>query len=417
MDQAFDSFSIDRRTFLRGAGALAAGLAMPGALWAGQGKTRVTQGLPRPLILLELKGGNDGLSTVIPLRDPLYLKARKASLVTPAEALALDADHGLHGALSRTATAFHQGRVAIIEGVGLPKGVRSHFKATDIWHSADPDRGAATAGWIARLGDLAWKERGSDAVVHFGNHPLRAHYSATRAPLAVRNPDHFAKMGAGPKNWDLAPKKGSKKKAPMPQPASGNPVLDRIRQASEHADRMSQRVRIATAGYRTSVAYPKTPLGHNLRDIAAMLHFPQGEPPRVLSTTFGGFDTHARQKGAHSRQMAGLDQALAALMKDLARSEIGKRAVVLVYSEFGRRVNENGSQGTDHGKGGPVFVLGHDIQGGIYGQRPNLSERDNGDVKVTTDFRSVYATLIEDLFDQEAQSLLGRHFPKVGFLA
>ena len=225
-------------------------------------------------------------------------------------------------------------------------------------------------------------------------------------------------MGAGPKGWAAQQHKAAgKKRGKAKTEPTGNPVLDQIREATENADRLSAQVRVATAGYRTSVKYPNFPLGQNLRDIAAMLHFPGGAPPRVLSTTFGGFDTHARQKGAHNRQMARLDQALAALMKDLARTEIGQRAVVLVYSEFGRRVNENGSQGTDHGKGGPVFVLGHNIQGGIFGQAPDLSDRDNGDVKVTTDFRSVYATLIEGLFDQDAARLLGQTFPKVGFLA
>ncbi len=402
-----DSNPMDRRTFLRASGALALSAALQPRWMAAAPDTT------RPLILVELKGGNDGLSTVVPLRNPEYIKARKSALVRPVETLALDADHGLHPNLARIATAFHQGQIAIVECVGFPKGERSHFLATDIWHSADPERGAATEGWIARLGDQAWPERGSDAVIHFGNDPLRAHYSARRAPLAVRNPLQFAKLGAGPKGWAERPVKKGKKGTPP----SERPVLERIRRIEEEADRQSQRIRVATAGYRTSVNYPNYPLAQNLRDIAAVLHFPEGPVPRVLSTTYGGFDTHARQRNTHNRLMAELDHALSAFLRDLGRSELGRRAVVLVYSEFGRRVNENGSQGTDHGKGGPVFVLGHQLQGGLYGQPPELSVRDNGDVPVTTDFRSVYATLIEELFDQDSTRLLGKSFPKVGFLA
>ncbi|HPF14034.1 MAG: DUF1501 domain-containing protein [Planctomycetes bacterium] len=400
---------VSRRTFLQASAALAAtGLVQAWPLARRDGKAGK---LDRTLIMIELKGGNDGLSMVIPTQDPNYLRARSTALVRPDEALVLDPTHGFHPGLAKLALAFRANQVAILEGVGVPGGVRSHFRATDIWHSADPVRAAATPGWIARLGDMAWPDRGSDAVVHFGSDPLGAHFSPTRSPLAVENPDHFATMGEGPR----AVLEGQAKQKGQAKP-SGNAALDRIRQLSKEASKESLRVRAATAGYRTPVAYPKTPLGQSARDICAMLNFPDGAPPRVLSAAVGGFDTHAREKNAHDRQMVLIDEALGALLQDLGRTEIGREAVVLVYSEFGRRVNENGSQGTDHGKGGPSLILGHNVQGGIFGPTPSLTDLDEGDLKVTIDFRSIYATLIEGLFDQDSERLLGAKLPKLEFL-
>ncbi len=405
--------ALSRRAFLATGGALFAStygqaFALPGLGSQSRGSKSKVQ---RTLILVELKGGNDGLSTVIPLGDPLYLEARKSAFVAPDAAILLDERHGFNPNLKQLAAAFHQKKLAVIEGVGVPGGVRSHFKATDIWHSANPERAGTAPGWIAQLGDKAWANRGSDAVVHFGTSPLRSHFSKTRAPISVENPDHFATMGEGPDA--LMP--GDKKKKPKAKKSS-NPALERIRKLSDQAQQQSLRIRAATAGYRTPVEYPRTPLGQNLRDIAGLLNSPDGMTPRVLSTTINGFDTHARQKNAHDRQMTTVDDALGGLLADLERTEIGKRAVVVVYSEFGRRVNENASQGTDHGKGGPAFVLGHEIQPGFYGRVPSLKDLDSGDLMVTTDFRQLYATLIEDLFEVESVPLLGQQFEKLGIL-
>ncbi|MBL4769952.1 MAG: DUF1501 domain-containing protein [Planctomycetes bacterium] len=403
----------NRRAFLK------AGVALAATPWTNVWAQPIVIGkdpkVQRTLILLELKGGNDGLSTVIPLQDPLYLKFRTNALVEPKDAIRLDPTHGLNPNLKSFARIFNEGNMAIIESVGLPNRVRSHFRATDIWHSANLEKAGAAPGWIASLGDLAWRKRGSEAVVHFGRDPLNAHRSATRSFLAIENPAHFALLGAGPENFEKAKPKGKARRHKL---GSGQAsALERIREIQDSARHESLRIRAATAGYRTSVVYPKTPLGSNLRDIAALMNIPVGAPPRVLSTTSGGFDTHSRQKNPHDRLMTGLDEALGAFMQDLARTPIGRNAVVLAYSEFGRRVQENGSQGTDHGKGGPSFVFGHNITGGIFGQAPNLADLDDGDVKYSTDFRSLYSTLIEDLFDCDSKRVLGAKIPKLGFLS
>ncbi len=402
----------NRRAFLK------AGIALAATPWANAWGQPLILGkdpkVQRTLILLELKGGNDGLSTVIPVRDPLYKKLRKSAIVQPKDALELDPTHGLHPNLKRLAGLFKGGNMGIIESVGLPNGVRSHFKATDIWHSANPEQAGAAPGWVAQLGDQAWRKRGSEAVVHFGDNPLGAHKSPTRSFLSIQNPDHFALLGKGPENFRKAKPKGKARKTKVPEGQAA--ALERIRIIQDRARHESLRIRAATAGYRSPVKYPTTPLGSNLRDIAALMNIPVGDPPRVLSTTYGSFDTHSRQKNAHDRLMTGLDEAVGAFMEDLARTPIGRNAVVLAYSEFGRRVQENGSQGTDHGKGGPSFVFGHNIAGGIYGEVPSLSELDGGDVKYSTDFRSLYSTLIEDLFDSDSKRILGAAYPKIGFL-
>ncbi len=404
--------SFNRRAILKAGIALAATPLTK--VWAQPLTQSKDPKVQRTLILLELKGGNDGLSTVVPIADPLYTKLRTNALVQPKDAIKLDKLHGLHPNLKRLAASFNNGHMAIVDSVGISNGVRSHFKATDIWHSADPERASAAPGWIAQLGDQAWRKRGSEAVVHFGRDPLMAHRSPTRSFLAIENPEHFALLGKGPEHFEKAKPKGKARKKKI---GSGQvTALERIREIQDSARHESLRIRAATAGYRTSVVYPATPLGSNLRDIAALMNIPVGAPPRVLSTTSGGFDTHSRQKNPHDRLMAGLDSAIGAFMEDLARTPIGQNAVVLVYSEFGRRVQENGSQGTDHGKGGPSFIFGHNIEGGIYGQVPNLSDLDNGDVRYSTDFRSLYSTLIEDLFDSDPRKILGVKMPNLGFL-
>ncbi|MCA9003533.1 MAG: hypothetical protein KDB61_16530, partial [Planctomycetes bacterium] len=196
----------NRRTFLKAGAALAI---TPWTRAWGQplslAKDPVTQ---RTLILLELKGGNDGLSTVIPLQDPLYKKMRQNALVEPSAAIRLDPGHGLHPNLKRLGQAFQGGHMAIVESVGMPVGVRSHFRATDIWHSANPEKAGAAPGWVATLGDIAWKDRGSEAVIHFGNDPLGAHQSPTRSFLAIQNPEHFALLGKGPEEFEKAKAKG-----------------------------------------------------------------------------------------------------------------------------------------------------------------------------------------------------------------
>ncbi len=397
---------------------LKAGVALAATPWTHAWAQPLSLGkdpkVQRTLILIELKGGNDGLSTVVPIADPLYKKVRSSTLVQPKNAIQLDALHGLHPNLKHLASSFSKGNMAIVESVGISNGVRSHFKATDIWHSANPERGDAAPGWIAQLGDQAWRKRGNEAVVHFGKDPLMAHQSPTRSFLAIQNPDHFALLGKGPENFEKAKAKGKLRKGKISKGQTA--ALERIREIQDSARHESLRIRAATAGYRTPVVYPATPLGSNLRDIAALMNIPVGASPRVLSTTSGGFDTHSRQKGPHDKLMTGLDAAIGAFMEDLARTPIGRNAVVLTYSEFGRRVQENGSQGTDHGKGGPSFIFGHDIKGGIYGQVPNLAELNDGDVQYTTDFRSLYSTLIEDLFDCDSEKILGVKMPKLGFL-
>ncbi|MEZ6003117.1 MAG: DUF1501 domain-containing protein [Planctomycetota bacterium] len=365
----------------------------------------------RPLILIEVRGGHDGLAAVVPASQPMLKRLRPTLSRSAGDGLQLDAEHWMGKSLGALARTFQAGKLAIVEGVGIPGSARSHFRAADIWYSADPERGLVNGGWIARLGDLAWAERGSDAVVHFGSDPSRAHFSSTRTALVVENPAHFASLGKGPAD---EPSKSPRRKA---KPDPRQEAIDRIRVVAERADRQSLRVRAATAGYRTPVEYPLSRIASNLRDIAALLFLPDDQPAYVLSTAHGGFDTHARQEAGLSRPQVELDQALAALMADLGRSELGQQAVVVVYSEFGRRAAENGSQGTDHGKAGPVFVLGHQVQGGFYGQAPDLENLDEGDVRVTCDFRSIYATLIEGIFQRDSAKVLGGKHAIVPFLA
>jgi uncharacterized protein (DUF1501 family) len=190
--------------------------------------------------------------------------------------------------------------------------------------------------------------------------------------------------------------------------------LDYLRQVLADGQASSAAVRRAAAQYSTDIEYPSTPLGAALHDVAALIGGDVGS--RILSVEHTGFDTHDNQSGRHRGLMRSLDMSLGAFLADLEGSEAGRETIVLVFSEFGRRVKENGAQGTDHGVAAPVLVAGPGVQGGLFGEHPSLTELDDGDLSHTTDFRSVYGTVIERWFGADSERVLGGSFPSLDLL-
>jgi uncharacterized protein (DUF1501 family) len=229
--------------------------------------------------------------------------------------------------------------------------------------------------------------------------------AAYRWAGAAADTDAYEKAGA-PEEHERPTKDAPKKK-------EGESNLDFLRRVMADGQSSSEKIRRAVARYHTTVAYDDNePLSAALHDIAALVDSEVGS--RVLSVEISGFDTHVDQANRHSALMRTLDNALAAFVDDLARSETGKQAVIVVFSEFGRRLHENGARGTDHGVAAPMFVLGHAIKGGLHGKHPSLSTLDDGDLVHTTDFRSVYATVIERCFDLAHEKVLGAKYPVLG---
>ena len=410
----FRSPSLDRRGFLAASSVFAGALAMGGRAFAMRARAFGAQARHpnRTLVLVELTGGNDGLSTVVPHADAAYHRARPTLRLAPKECLALDARRGLHPSLAGIHRLYQEGRVAIIDGAGYPSPVRSHFRSLEIWHGADLRGRAVGSGWIGRLCDSAWQEdHPAELVVHVGPRVPFSLSSNDHPPVALESPTGYQWFGdeveiEAYRAAGEAAEEGAA--APEGSHAGRDDALARLRAVHSSASESSARIRHAVQAYSTPIEYSRDRLSASLRDIAAVIHADLGS--RVLSTNLASFDTHADQADTQAALLHRLDDGLTAFLADLQRSEAGRETIVLVYSEFGRRLAENASRGTDHGKAGPMFVLGAGVRGGLFGRAPALDELDDGDPVFTTDFRSVYATVIERWFGASAKSVLGEDF-------
>lgn len=404
--------SLDRRSFVVGLGALG-GLSLvcsraQGAVRLRASEPRAGADAPRVLLLVQLSGGNDGLSTIVPYADDAYRAARPSLALAKADVSPLDDYKGLNGELEGLRALLDAGKLAIVEGVGYPNPIRSHFKSYEVWHTADPRGRASGQGWIGKLGDVAWRDASDpNLVVHIGANVPYSLESAAHPPAAFVNPASYRWAGEK-EDVEAYGKMGES------EGKRGESNLDFLRRKVADSQASSQKIRAAVARYRTEVEYPDDAFGSALRDVAALVN--GGIGTRVLSVELSGFDTHTNQGTRHQQLMRQLDRGLSALAADLERSAAGRNVVALVFSEFGRRLKENGSRGTDHGVAAPCFVLGAGVKGGLYGRHPSLLELDAGDVAHTTDFRSVYATLIERWFGADAVAVLGASYPKLGFL-
>ncbi len=364
----------------------------------------------RTLVLLQMTGGNDGLSTVVPFAEDAYQKARPTLALTKKSVLPLDDYRGLHPSLVELKKVWDAGKLAIIEGAGYPNPIRSHFKSYEVWHTADIRGRAAGDGWIGRLCDASWSSIvDPNLVVHVGTNVPYSLHSSTHPPIQFVNPASYRWAGAKD-DTDAFAELGDAEREKAKRSS-----LDFVRNVAADSQASSEKVRAARARYKTPIEYPDDALGLALNDVAALVNGELGS--RVLSVELAGFDTHTNQKNRHDQQMKMLDGALGALLRDLERSEAGKNAVVMLFSEFGRRIHENGARGTDHGVAAPMFVAGAAVKGGLHGKAPSFSDLDAGDLKHTTDFRSVYATVIERWFAGDSSKVLRAKYPLLGFLA
>ncbi len=357
-----------RREFFQATLALAGVMMLPELSWASPGG--------RKLVMIHLFGGNDGLNTVI--NDCGAYRRARPRLALSGTALAKGL--ALHPALEPLLPLYRAGKMAIVNGVGYPDPDRSHFASADIWHTG-VRRGAAHYGWLGRYLDRAGGE-----AVNVGSSLTRALYAAKSQPLCLRNPDQF--QFAQPE--DRALLQG------MYADFGGHlgRTFERLEGALDHCH--------ACEG--ESVA--SGDLGKSLSVIARLL--PYG---KVFCTALSGFDTHSGQKDRQAEVLGQLAQALVGFMR-----RVDDKTLVVVYSEFGRRVEENASQGTDHGTAGPLFVLGGGVKGGLYGEYPSLDHLVEGDLVHTVDFRQVYTTLLGRWLGGDATAVLGGRYEAVPFL-
>jgi uncharacterized protein (DUF1501 family) len=373
---------------------------------------RTAEPLPdsRVLVVIELSGGNDGINTVVPFGDAGYAKWRKVLRLPANRLLKIDNEVGLHPAMGAAAKLLENGRLAIVQGVGYPNPSRSHFKSMAIWHSANVNlsRGdvvdaesKAVYGWIGQALDEGRKPAdGSPAaqLLGSGDMPiaLRSRRSVTSAITRLEDAVLARPLGATPAVAD----------APGPRGNLAAFVRRSTLDAYATSERMAQVLRAADTGAR----YPATGLANQLRVVARLLKSGVGTRVFYTSQPFNVYDTHAVQLPLQADLLSELAGALRAFLDDLAHARLADRVLVLCFSEFGRRVQENGSHGTDHGTAGPVFLAGPGLRAGLVGEAPRLLDLEDGDLKMTTDFRRVYASVLESWLGLPSKPALGGTF-------
>ncbi|HHI78545.1 MAG TPA: DUF1501 domain-containing protein [Planctomycetes bacterium] len=403
--------AMNRRSFL-GLGVAGASIWALRSLGAEAPLPLVTRGPDgRILVVLQLSGGNDGLNTVVPFEDPLYRKNRPQLGLPEKDLHKIGKGLGLHPSLKGCAQLLRSKKLAIVQGIGYPHPNRSHFKSMDIWHAADLRGNRSGTGWLGRALDQKFQqvqEGGAELGINLSERIPLALVGRTYKPIAFQNPLGYQYMGTKEekKVFDSLARKGAG--------AEGNPVLARLRQVAEEAVETSASVRKAAQIYKTPIRYPNTQIGRSLKNVAAMI---AGKLPTLVYYTYhGGFDTHVNQAGRHANILKQLDDALVAFQADLKRNGSSDKVLLMVFSEFGRRVAQNRSGGTDHGTAGSLFLVGESLRGGIFGQTPSLSDLDKGDLKYNTDFRSVYGELLDGWMAVNSEKVLGGRFPKLGLL-
>lgn len=403
---------LTRRRFLTMSGVTAAGALAVGATqvsWSDLMSAAVQNPLSSEdsvLVVVTLYGGNDGLNTVVPAADPAYQKARPDLAYEANEVLDLGDGLGFNPGLKGLKGFWDDKSLAIVRGVGYPEPDRSHFRSMAIWQTASPKTPVPT-GWLGRWLDAAGADPLHAVSVEPTLPPLLAGATTAAASLPVRGlklpagkvGTAFAALGrpsSGEEHWQAQAAK-SLQDLQNAVKVLGGAVHD---QPEKEDDEDEQRTKGASAGGGSQ-------LGAQLELVAGLVE--AGVPTRAYSVSLGGFDTHADERGTQQRLLTELDGALTPFVQRMRKSDRGRRVVVLVYSEFGRRVSANGSDGTDHGTAGPLFVIGDNVQGGFYGEQPSLTDLSNGDLKATTDFRDVYATVLQDVLSADAGRILDGH--------
>jgi uncharacterized protein (DUF1501 family) len=370
--------------------------------------TSVERHPERILVVVELSGGNDGLNTVVPYGDPAYYRARPKLGIAERSVLKAGDGFGFHPSMIGFERLYKDGHLAVVHGCGYDHPSLSHFSSMGYWHTGVPN-GGESLGWVGRLADDRYAPSTKNVIVDLGNSQSLAVRSRKHSPLVFEDPARFLREGTDAEKRAIAS---------LGQPAVSvtNATLEFLASTAQNAAESSDFVRKATAGYQTPVDYGiGGGMAGQLQRVAALIA--AGIPTRLFYVTYQGnsFDTHVQQADLHSRLLMYTADAVRGFVDDMNRIGRADDVAVMMFTEFGRRVEENGSLGTDHGTATPMFLAGKGVKGGFYGAHPSLTDLDDGNMKMTTDFRRVYATAIgEWLGCDHAEAILKGRFDTLG---
>ena len=379
---------MDRRKFLSLTGTYTGGsLLLPSFLHAFGNQSNLIVG-EQCLVFIQLNGGNDGLNTFIPYQNHLYYDFRPSIAISKQDVIAASNGMAFHPALKNFATIQQAGDLAVVQNVGYPEPVRSHFRSQEIWQTAPSQQEFLNNGWLGRYLDLQCKNHQPTAGINIDTIDSLALKGEEPNAITLKDPNRFTTKNRYEADIKL----------------SDNPQLDFVRKIASSVTEGSDEIQKALAKSTLSeVIYPKTGLAKNLEWISKLIKGNLNS--KVYYTSLNGFDTHDNQLNVQKNKLTELNDAVFSFYQDLKKTQQLQNVTIVVFSEFGRRVHDNG-KGTDHGTAAPMFIIGGNNKGKIIGNNPNLSDLDNGDLKHEIDFRSVYASLL--------QNKMGFDYTKIG---
>jgi uncharacterized protein (DUF1501 family) len=388
------------------------------------------------LVVLQMAGGNDGLNTVIPYADDAYHVARPRLRLAADQVLKIDNHIGLHPKLSGLKSFYDEGHLAIVQGVGYPNPNRSHFRSTEIWQTASDADHTLSDGWLGRYFDNCCSGADPTVGVAIGGETPQAFAAKNPTGVTFSRPEQFRfqpsargngqmsaeemffrelnEGAAGDESGTAASNAGGSIGAIPGKTKNDLSTLDFLQRTALDAQLSSDKILAIARKYKSTVPYPQGQLAASLNIIARMIA--GGLATRVYYASQGGFDTHAGQINTHERLIGEFNEAASAFVADLKQQGNFDRVLLMTFSEFGRRVQENANGGTDHGAAAPMFVLGGAVKAGLFGKHPSLTDLDRGDLKFNTDFRSVYGTVLDRWLKAPSQIVLGRKFAELSIL-
>ena len=407
----------NRRDFLKSS-MVACGLTVPSFLSKTANALQVA-GTPGArdtiLVVVQLTGGNDGLNTVIPFTDEEYPRLRPTLRIARDQVRRLNDTLGLHPAMEGMAGLLQDNALCVVQGVGYPNPSQSHFRSMDIWQAAST-ADTLNEGWLGK----ALRSMNAPAFhIAAGNESAPLAYSGApvRVP-SITSLDDFQLRTAGAGDADtrrqreiitgLAQPGGTG----TPNPAN---LLDFVQRTAQNTYQSSQRLQEIGRNYTPRVPYPQTGLANRLRLVAQLINAELGA--RLFYVSIDGFDTHANQAASHGNLLGEVSGAITAFYRDLAARGHANRLLIMTFSEFGRRARENGSRGTDHGSGAPMFLVGGRVRAGVIGEHPSLTQLDAGNLRHHTDFRQVYAAILDQWLGVPSREVLGQAYEPVSILA
>lgn len=370
------------------------------------------------LVVIQLSGGNDGLNTVVPYGDDEYARNRPTLAMPPQELHKVDSLLGFHPRMGAFKRLYDEGYLSIIQGVGSPKLDQSHEGAMRIWHTADPDQPNRQTGWLGRTVDGIWCEDTTETPAVFIGpiaQPFALNTESVIVP-SIQSPDDL--MASEVPGY-MDDRSVWKNRAILPRADRENSLLQFLQDCTLKAHADTQRIEAVIKATAGMTEYPSFRLAGTLRIIAQLIRADIGI--RIFFAELGGggiggFDNHANQRGNHCALLHQLSESVAAFVNDLKCDKLLDRVLLMTFSEFGRTVKENGRRGTGHGAAAPIFLAGGRLKGGLVGGHPSLTDLDSGAPKVHTDFRRIYATVLERWLGFKSRPVLGQQFKMLDVL-